>query len=60
MPNRAVSSRLESGLETRSADFPKTIPHSFGFRPEIDLDKLNQLVDELEVDEVAKSFERHG
>lgn len=29
---------------------PKTIPHPFGFRPGIDLDKLNQLADELEVD----------
>jgi hypothetical protein len=26
-------------------------PHSFGFRPGIDLDKLNQLVDELEIEE---------
>jgi hypothetical protein len=26
----------------------ETIPHAFGFRPGIDLDKLNQLVDELE------------
>ena len=31
---------------------PKTKPHHFGFRPGIDLDKLNQLVDELE----AKAF----
>jgi hypothetical protein len=29
---------------------PKTIPHRFGFRPGIDLDKLNQLVDDLEAD----------
>ena len=27
---------------------PKTIPHSFGFRPGIDPDKLNQLADEPE------------
>lgn len=29
----------------------KVKPHSFGFRPGIDLDRLNQLVDELEVEE---------
>ena len=32
---------------------PKTIPHAFGFRPGIDLDKLNQLVDDLEAEEYA-------
>lgn len=29
-------------------------PHAFGFRPGIDADRLNQLVDELEVDEFAR------
>jgi hypothetical protein len=29
-------------------------PHSFGFKPGVDLDKLNQLVDELEVEEIGK------
>jgi hypothetical protein len=29
---------------------PKTIPHPFGFRPGIDLDKLNQIADELEAE----------
>ncbi|HEV2954877.1 MAG TPA: hypothetical protein VGX95_02055 [Xanthobacteraceae bacterium] len=32
---------------------PKTIPHAFGFRPGIDLDKLNQLADELEAEAYA-------
>jgi hypothetical protein len=27
---------------------PKTVPHSFGFRPGIDLDKLGQLADEFD------------
>jgi hypothetical protein len=27
---------------------PKTIPHVFGFRPGTNLDKLNELADELE------------
>ena len=32
---------------------PKTIPHAFGFRPGIDLDKLGQLADELEAEAYA-------
>ncbi len=32
---------------------PKTIPHDFQFRPGVDLNKLNQLVDELEAEEMA-------
>jgi len=31
-------------------------PHAFGFKPGIDLDRLNQLVDELEVAEVTRRF----
>lgn len=31
-------------------------PHSFGFRPGTDLDRLNQLVDELEAQEAAKKL----
>jgi len=33
------------------------ISHSFGFRPGIDLDKLGQLADELEVEAFVR---RHG
>ena len=32
---------------------PKTFPHSFGFRPGVDLDKLGQLSDELEAEAFA-------
>jgi len=28
-------------------------PHAFGFKPGIDLDRLNQLADELEAEEAA-------
>lgn len=31
-------------------------PHSFGFRHGVDLDRVNQLVDELEVEERAKKL----
>ena len=33
-------------------------PHSFGFRPGIDRDRLNQLVDDLEVLEFARKPDR--
>ncbi len=37
---------------------PKTIPHSFGFRPGVDLDKLNQLADDLKAEATADSLAR--
>ena len=36
----------------------KVEPHSFGFRPGTDLDRLNQLADELEAEEAAKKLGR--
>ncbi len=58
MVNRAIRSGLGTEMEQPRGDVPKTIPHSFGFRPGIDLDKLNQLADELEVDAAAESLAR--
>jgi len=46
--NRAIRSGLGEAARPRRGAAPETIPHSFGFRPGIDLDKLNQLADELE------------
>ena len=46
--NRAIRSGLGEAARPRRDAAPKTIPHSFGFRPGIDPDKLNQLADELE------------
>ena len=60
MVNRAVRAGLGTEIEPPRGDVPKTIPHSFGFRPGLDLDKLNQLVDELEADAVAESLERQA
>lgn len=31
-------------------------PHAFGVRPGIDLDRMNQLVDELEAEDVARKI----
>lgn len=44
------------GKPPRSPRF-KVEPHAFGVRPGIDLDRINQLVDELDADEMAR---KHG
>lgn len=52
-----VNEALRRGLGTagKTPRQPKfeVRPHAFGFRPGIDLDRLNQLADELEAEEVA-------
>jgi hypothetical protein len=50
--NRTIRAGLGDAASARRNPAPKTIPHSFGFRPGIDVDKLGQLADELE----AESF----
>lgn len=49
--NEAVNRTIWAGLGEQAKPGrgapPKTIPHSFGFRPGVDLDRLNQLADEL-------------
>jgi hypothetical protein len=48
--------RLGLGMVGAPARAPRfeVKPHSFGFKPGIDLDRLNQLVDELEAEEAAR------
>jgi hypothetical protein len=57
----AVNRTIRAGLEEEAAaprhPAPKTIPHSFGFRPGIDLDKLGQLADELEAEAFAEKLD---
>ncbi len=52
-----VNAALRRGLVHEQADrsTPRVLtrPHAFGFKPGIDLDKLTQLADELEAEEVA-------
>jgi len=56
--NRVIRSGLgERGLRPNHP-IPKAIPHSFGFNSGLDLDKLNQLTDELESEEFLKSFQK--
>ncbi len=55
--NRAL--RLGLGMTDKPAT-PAAFtvePHQFGFRPGTDLDRLNQLVDELEAEEVARKLD---
>ena len=47
----------EVGKQKKKAPF-KVIPHSFGFKPGIDLNKLNQLVDELEAEEYVRKMSK--
>jgi hypothetical protein len=46
-----------SGKRVRPPRF-EVRPHAFGFRPGVDLDRLNQLVDELDAEENARRLQR--
>ena len=52
--------RIGLGLSGKRARPPhfEVRPHAFGFRPGVDLDRLNQLVDELDVEERARTLGR--
>ena len=54
--NRAIRAGLGKAVAARRGPAPNTIPHSFGFRPGIDLDKLGQLAVELEVEAFAEKL----
>jgi uncharacterized Fe-S cluster-containing radical SAM superfamily enzyme len=57
-----VNAALRRGLEAEQAMPPTrkvvTRPHDFGFKAGVDLDKLNQLADELEAEAVAAGLRR--
>jgi hypothetical protein len=53
MVGRTLRAGFEKSTISPRGVAPKTIPHSFGFRPGVDLDKLNQLADELEAEGYA-------
>lgn len=52
--NRTIRAGLGEAAAARPRPAPKTISHSFGFRPGIDLDKLGQLADEFEAEAFAE------
>ena len=54
--NRTIRAGLGESGSARERNPPKTISHSFGFAPGIDLDKLGQLADELESKTYAASL----
>ena len=56
--NRVIRSGLGENALTPNHPIPKTISHSFGFNPGLDLDKLNQFTDEFESEEFLKSFQK--
>jgi hypothetical protein len=56
--NRTIRAGLGEAAVTRRGAAPKTVPHSFGFRPGIDPDKLGQLADELEAEGYAAATGR--
>ena len=57
-----VNEALRKGLGYRSkpprAARYRVEPHPFGFRPGVDVDRLNQLADELEAEETARRLAR--
>ena len=54
--NRTIRAGIGEATAARRHRAPKTISHSFGFRPGIDLDKLGQLADELEAEAFAEKI----
>jgi hypothetical protein len=52
--NEALRRGLGLGGRPASAPRFKVEPHAFGFKPGVDLDRLNQLTDELEAEESAR------
>ena len=57
-----VNDALRVGLGVRGKPprqpFFRVEPHAFDFKPGIDADRLNRLVDEMEADEVARKLAR--
>ncbi len=52
--------RLGLGMRGKPPRAPsfKVEPHAFGFKPGIDTERLNQLVDEMEAEEFARKLAR--
>jgi len=57
--NRTLRAGLGEAARPRQGKIVKTIAHSFGARPGVDLDKLGQLADELEVEAFAESAAKY-
>jgi hypothetical protein len=55
--NRTIRAGIGEASAARCHPAPKTISHSFGFKPGVDLDKLGQLADELEAEAFAERID---
>jgi hypothetical protein len=57
-----VNDGLRIGLGLKAKATPprrfEVQPHAFGFKPGVDLDRINQIVDELEAEETARKLVR--
>ena len=58
-----VNDALRLGFGAQDKALPssprfKMEPHAFGFRPGVDRERLNQLVDEMEAEETARKYDR--
>jgi hypothetical protein len=58
--NRTIRAGIGEAMAIRHHPAPKTISHSSGFRPGIDLDKLGQLADEPEAGVFAEKIPDHA
>ena len=58
--NEALRLGLGLGLSGKPVRPPRfeVRPHAFGLKPGVDLDRMNQLVDELDADETARKLGR--
>ena len=54
--NQAIRLGLRTATPPERRERFRVKPHPFQFKPGIDLDKLNQLVDELEVEAFAEKY----
>ena len=54
--NDALRAGLGAGGKPPNAPPYAVEPHDFGFRPGVDTDRLNQLVDETEVDRLVRKI----
>jgi Ni,Fe-hydrogenase III large subunit len=54
--NQAMRNLLNAPQEKRKEKRFRVEPHDFGFRPGIDLNKMNQLADELEDQQIIRKL----
>ena len=56
-----VNAALRKGLSDNLETIPHQVsvrPHDFGFKPGVDMDRLNQLVDALEIEDYLRKARR--